>query len=550
MAMRPMLGVATTYGAGSAFVSASLVATALLDGSGAVVAANSGFADLTGIDGTEAGVFLSAVVAAADQPALLGHLLAALAGHRIETELMLAVPGRSARTFRALFGPSPDGLPHIVVQLPAAPGEREDLARLRAAVDGAGQGVWDHDLAAGTVYYSPTWYRMRGFEPGENVDAELGGWYDRLHPDDRPRIEDITARQNMGELNFNAFEYRERHRGGHYIWVLSRGRPIAWNDDGSVIRTLGTDTDITALKTAEAELAAEKERLRITLHSIADGVISTDAGGRVTFINPAGAHYTGWSLDEAAGRPITEILHVTLDDAPLDLCGLRTKATSAPLQVDGDAQVRSRHGASMEVTLTVSQIRGDAGLQGFVFVFQDVTHSRALRRRLAHGATHDQLTDLPNRGLFENVLAEAVDSASRDGREHALCYIDLDRFKAVNDGAGHAAGDEVLRRFAGLLLKSCRARDFAARVGGDEFVLILHDCPVRDAVRVATKLIATLAAEDFTFDGQRYRVGTSVGIAAIRPGVPTPVDLTREADLACYRSKAEGRGRVTLSRGV
>lgn len=550
MAMRPMLGVATAHGAGSAFVSASLVPTALLDSSGAVVDANSGFADLTGLDASTPCASLSSIVAEAGQPALLGHLLAALGGHRVETDILLAAPGQRGRHVRALFGPSPDGLPRIIVQMHEMPRERDDVTRFRAAVDGAGQGVWDHDLAAGTVYFSPTWYRMRGFEPGESVDDELGGWYDRLHPEDRPRIEAITARQNVGELNFNAFEYRERHRDGHYIWILSRGRPIAWNEDGSVARTLGTDTDITALKLAETELAAEKERLRITLHSIADGVISTDPDGLVSFINPAGEHYTGWRLDEAAGRPVSDILQVALGETPLDLARLRQAASTAPQQVDGDAQLVARHGSTLDVTLTISEIRGKAGQQGYVFVFQDVTHSRALRRRLAHGATHDQLTDLPNRVLFENVLAEAAESARRDGREHALCYIDLDRFKAVNDGAGHAAGDEVLRRFAGLLQKSCRERDFAARIGGDEFVLILHDCPVRDAVRVATRLISTLAAEDFTFDGTRYRVGTSIGIAAIRAGLPLPVDVTREADLACYRSKAEGRGRVTISRGI
>lgn len=176
------------------------------------------------------------------------------------------------------------------------------------ALEGAGQGVWDHDLAAGTAFYSPLWYRIRGFENGTDIDAELGSWFDRIHPDDREHIAEATRRQNSGAVSYNAFEYRERHRDGSWVWILSRGRPIAWNSDGSVARIVGTDTDITKLKLIEQQLAEEKERLHITLQSIGDGMISTGPDGQVTFINAAAEHFTGWSLNTAIGCPSSGFL--------------------------------------------------------------------------------------------------------------------------------------------------------------------------------------------------------------------------------------------------
>ena len=133
----------------------------------------------------------------------------------------------------------------------------ESESRWNFALEGAGQGVWDHNLRLGTVFFSPVWRQMRGFGLDEEIDGSRDAWLARLHPDDRERILDQALRQNSGELAENSFEYRERHRDGHYIWILSRGRPIEWMPDGTVARIIGTDTDITGLKAAEARAAEE-----------------------------------------------------------------------------------------------------------------------------------------------------------------------------------------------------------------------------------------------------------------------------------------------------
>lgn len=161
------------------------------------------------------------------------------------------------------------------------------------ALEMAGQGVWDHNVQLGTVYYSKAWYRMRGFQYGEDVDAELGPWPDRIHPEDLDRVKEVTSREIKGRDPNNNFEYRERHRNGGWIWIMSRGQPVEWNAKGDVVRIIGTDTDITQIKQIEQRLAEEKERLIVTMHSIADGMISTGADGRIASMNATAEALTG-----------------------------------------------------------------------------------------------------------------------------------------------------------------------------------------------------------------------------------------------------------------
>ncbi len=425
----------------------------------------------------------------------------------------------------------------------------ESESRWNFALESAGQGVWDHNLNRKTVFYSRMWRLMRGFEPDEEVDGSLDVWIQRVHPDDRERILAIVRRQDSGELHYNEFEYREQRRDGQWIWILSRGKPVAWNPDGTPARILGTDTDITALKRVESQLALEKERLKVTLEAIADGVISTDAAGLVTFMNPAAEQLTGWRSAEALGAPIEDVFAV-LDEATGQpgASPVRECLKSGRLYVvDTDAVLASRDGRRRDLRNSAAPVRTPHGeLIGAVLVFQDVTHSRALQRELAHTAMHDSLTGLPNRASFEQALRDVIEQAHREMREHALCFVDIDRFKAVNDSAGHGAGDALLQEIAGTIKGACRADDLAARIGGDEFALLLPDCSVAGAERVAQKVIAAIAAIRFTWGGATYEVGASVGVTAIDAKAKGPAELMSQADAACYVAKARGRNCVAI----
>jgi len=417
-------------------------------------------------------------------------------------------------------------------------------SRWSFALEAAQQGVWDHDVANDSMFYSKTWRTMRGYGPDEYVDGDQAEWFKRLHPDDLPRIKAVIDKQDHGEDGFDTVEYRERHRDGHYIWILSRGRPVEWGPDGERIRTIGTDTDITRFKQVEAQLANEKERLRVTLESIGDGVISTDADERIIFMNPMAEAMTGWLEVEAMGHPVQDVFVAKSEstgEPAVDHVAF-CLASGKPSQIEDDVVLAARDGTGRGVNGTAAPVRTEDGqVIGAVLVFKDVTDSQELRRRLAHSANHDALTGLPNRTAFATVLTEAKRQVAEEHRDHVLCFIDLDRFKPVNDTAGHAAGDALLQKVAQTIRRNCRADDFAARLGGDEFVLLLADCPIDAARMRAESIIAAVAAIDFVWDGRTYSIGASAGLAPL-----TQADPLSAADTACYRAKAAGRGRVVV----
>jgi len=422
--------------------------------------------------------------------------------------------------------------------------------RLSYALDAARQGVWDLDLVSGTAYYSGMWREMRGIGPTDFVDCSIEGWLSRVHPDDRQRLHELATKQNLGEIDYNIMEYRERHRDGHYIWILSRGRPIEWMLDGTVARMLGTDTDISSLKAVEARLAEEKERLRITLHAIGDGVISTDTNNRITFMNPVAERMTGWRLDATMGHSLSEIFVIaTNENTDLRRSSIPPDPTAGIPDGGKDALLFGRDGERREIHYTSSPVRAtDGETVGVVLVFQDVTQNRELQRRLAHSANHDALTGLPNRSAFDHGLALAVETARSMERHHVLCLLDLDRFKAVNDAAGHAAGDALLKQVAETTGRIVHAPDFAGRIGGDEFAVILHDCDLEQAEPIAQKLSTALCGIDFRWNGHSFSIGASIGLTVIDRNSLRPVDLKEEADIASYEAKRAGGGCVRVHR--
>jgi diguanylate cyclase (GGDEF)-like protein len=184
---------------------------------------------------------------------------------------------------------------------------------------------------------------------------------------------------------------------------------------------------------------------------------------------------------------------------------------------------------------------------GSVIVFQDVTDARAFQRELAYAAAHDPLTGLANRSGFVRALAEVVSTDPEDGCEHALLFIDLDRFKAVNDSAGHLAGDALLKRVAGAIRKRVRSNDVVARFGGDEFAVLLRSCTLEAARNVAELLVVAIRDLDFVWEGCPHAVGASIGVAPITQTSREMDEIIAMADEACYASKAAGRGRVSVA---
>lgn len=312
-------------------------------------------------------------------------------------------------------------------------------------------------------------------------------------------------------------------------------------------RTL-RDSEAALLKSAEA-MFQEKERSAVTLNSIGDAVISTDFRGRVSFINRAAESMTGWSQAEAAGRLLDEIF--ILLNAESRQC-IACPTISAVIEnrkvaIAAPSIVTRRDGAQVAVEVSASPIHDTEGaVLGAVMVAHDVTAARDLTAKLARLALHDNLTGLPNRALFTDRLEAAVLRARRTGSGAAVLFIDLDRFKPVNDSLGHAVGDQLLKAVAQRLLGGVRSSDTVSRYGGDEFVILLAEIAhPKDASLCAAKLKEAFETP-FEVCGHQLLLTASIGIACFPQSTSDASALVQCADTAMYEAKLTGRNSYRL----
>jgi diguanylate cyclase (GGDEF)-like protein/PAS domain S-box-containing protein len=301
------------------------------------------------------------------------------------------------------------------------------------------------------------------------------------------------------------------------------------------------------VRKSEADLFHEKERAVVTLHSIGDAVITTDTQGRIEYLNPVAERMTGLGVAEAHGRSVQEVIRIVYEGThepvnnPLTQC-LKDMKTTALDQ--GISLVRD-DGHVLAISATASPILGNDGAAiGAVMVFQDVTLTRELGRQLAFQAAHDPLTGLCNRREFEIHLQAALENTRNENIHHALCYLDLDQFKVVNDTCGHTAGDELLRQLADLLKRKVRETDLLARLGGDELGLLLRYCDIDKARAIADDIRRSIKEFRFAWVGHAFEIGASIGVVAIDSGSKNVSELMSAADVACYMAKDQGRNRV------
>ncbi len=302
-----------------------------------------------------------------------------------------------------------------------------------------------------------------------------------------------------------------------------------------------------AQEDAQACLFAAKERAQVTLQSIGDAVITTDAAGCVDYLNPVAQNLTGWTTEDARGKPLATVFNVINSATRQPVPSTVTKVAEQG-SVDGigrDSVLISRKGSEHAVEDSAAPIRDrDRAIIGTVVVFRDVSLSRDLARQLSHQASHDPLTGLVNRREFERRLQLTLDNGASQRRQHALLYLDLDHFKVVNDRCGHNAGDELLRQLTALLQPMLRDSDTLARVGGDEFAALLENCTPVSAARIADKLCKTVCAFRFAWREQVFPIGVSIGLVDFSNNQLTMADLLAAADQACYQAKHDGRNRV------
>jgi diguanylate cyclase (GGDEF)-like protein/PAS domain S-box-containing protein len=300
-----------------------------------------------------------------------------------------------------------------------------------------------------------------------------------------------------------------------------------------------------AAREAKEQLFQEKERAQVTLQSIGEAVITTDPEGVVDFINPAAEHLTGWGADDARGRHLNEIFSLVSEKDGTALPDPIARALRDHDESEAAALMVRSDGATIAVIENAAAIRDSSGqFTGAALIVRDVSRERSLLREMAFQATHDPLTRLINRRQFERELAAVVEDALTSDSHHALMYIDLDQFKAINDSCGHMAGDQLLKQVASHLGENIRRLDRLARLGGDEFGVLLRDCTIEKALEVAEALRHEIKGLRLHWEDKTFRISLSIGVVAITRHSGNLDEVLRAADAACYVAKDGGRNRV------
>jgi diguanylate cyclase (GGDEF)-like protein/PAS domain S-box-containing protein len=356
-------------------------------------------------------------------------------------------------------------------------------------------------------------------------------------------VQDLLA----GRRTHYHLEKRYLGREGNTIWArLSVS--LVRNERGEPLHFVSQIQDVSAQRSSEQRLFESEQRSRITLDAVADLVLSVALDGHIEYANAAAVRMlAGDGALSLAGHLVQDVLSLTTEYAPqsqLDVSVLLDPESNA---VDLHADLLLQLGtAVVPVDLTRAWLRDDEGqVRGAVWVLRDDTQQRAREREARHLAEMDPLTELGNRRGFEVHLQQAITRVERTGQAASLMYIDLDRFKPVNDTFGHLAGDAVLWAVASVLRHGVRDSDVVARLGGDEFAVILSGCSPRRAARIGGELLHTLANLSIPWDQHQLRIGASIGIAPLAAGMSVD-QAVAAADAQCYRAKGMGRNNVQV----
>lgn len=372
------------------------------------------------------------------------------------------------------------------------------------------------------------------------IPARFQQMSDSQHVSDHASLE-VSAQGGPASL------FARRRDGSEFPVEVNRSS-LGPSQDALVLVTI---RDLTKWRRAQETLFREKERAVVTLASIADAVITTDPVGTITYLNPTAERLTGWRTTEALGQPLGTVLTLISEATrqPIESIPARCLREGRAVDLADGVLLLRRDGSEVAIGDSAAPLRDRNGATiGVVLVFHDVTERRRTARELSHEATHDALTGLVSRKEFERRVARVLAEVAAGTAEHALCYLDLDRFKLVNDTCGHEAGDDLLRTIGSLLAGRLRSRDTVGRLGGDEFGVLLEHCSLAKAEEIASSLQGAIQDFRYVWGERTFSLGASIGVVPITTASGRTADLLRAADNACYAAKDAGGNRVHVAR--
>ncbi|HEY3518945.1 MAG TPA: EAL domain-containing protein [Gammaproteobacteria bacterium] len=418
---------------------------------------------------------------------------------------------------------------------------RESEARFRSLFDNVVDGVYQAAPGGELLSANPALVQMLGLDEAALGRCNLAEFF--VDPKERARL--VSELMAYGRVRH--FEYQLRTRTGRVIVVLENSRLVS-SGDGQPLYFEGTITDITQRKAAERALFNEKERAQVTLQSIGDAVVTTDAHGNIEYLNPVAEQLTGWEAREVQGSPIETLIRLRDEVSgeavanPVSRCLQEGRVVT----LADNVVLVARDGSTIAIQDSAAPIQDRNGqMVGAVMVFHDVRQERQLHRRLAYLASHDALTGFINRREVEERLSTVLAAVkSGPGKTAALLCMDLDQFKVVNDTCGHSAGDLLLRQLGDVLRARVPKNGVLARLGGDEFAVLLPDYTLAEAAAIAESLREAIAAFRFSWRDSALQVGVSIGIVPVEARSESVATLMSAADVACYVAKDLGRNRI------
>ena len=421
---------------------------------------------------------------------------------------------------------------------------RASEERWQLALQGNNDGIWDWNPQTNEVFYSPRWKEMLGY-----LDHEIGHGLqereERIHPQDRDLVRNQLQRHLKQELPTYSCEYRLRCKGGDYKWILDRGQAL-WNQSGTVTRMVGSCTDIDDRKRAEADLRNSEERFRAIIEQAAVGISQLDQNGYYLKVNEKFCSLLGYHESELLGLNYKDITYSEdLDENVESSTRLwQREIPSFSMQKRYVRKDKRLQWTNVTVSL-VSPTNQEFAYT--IAVVEDISARKEAEEKLTYTAFYDALTELPNRNLFVDRLRGTLSKSQRHPeRLYSVLYIDLDRFKVVNDSLGHHAGDDLLVQIGRRLLGCVRCNDMVARLGGDEFAVLLDDVEsVDDATQIADRIQERLR-HPFRIQNHDFYTSASIGIAlSIEPASQAPYhrweSWMRDADIAMYAAKRRGK---------
>ncbi len=415
---------------------------------------------------------------------------------------------------------------------------RASEERLRLAMSAANQGWFDVDLRSGKVVVSPEYIRMIGFDKDEFI-TDLPTWLENIHPDDRDAVAANfqACVQNGGP---SSMEYRRLTKCGDWKWIQSIGKIVQWDADQRAIRMIGIHADITDRKHME-------DAMRITasvFDNTQDAILITDANNVIIEVNPAFTRITGYSHEEVIGKNPNFLSSGRQDNA---FFARMWQSLNQERSWRGEIWNRRKSGEVYAELISISAICDNGGkVLRYVAVFSDISHLKAHEAELNLAANYDALTGIPNRILLADRMKQAIAQTAREQNMMAICYLDLDGFKPINDTMGHDAGDKVLVEVAKRIENTIRGGDTVARIGGDEFVVLLLSLEKgEEFLTILNRLLAAIA-HPITIKNKSLTISASIGVSIYPLDDEDPDTLLRHADQAMYVAKQSGKDRFHI----